>query len=110
MYKRQSEKKLGTVSGSGKIKSKFSKARRALKKKKPQFDKALKHLSQGIALFQREVAWRAQAKAELLAELQDYDDLLKNSIGLRLQRYLTSDQAQYIAVCRSTHKDVSLNF
>lgn len=105
-----SEKKLGTVSGSGKVKSKFSKARRALKKKKPQFDKALKHLSQGIALFQREVAWRAQAKAELLAELQDYDDLLKNSIGLRLQRYLTSDQAQYIAVCRSTHKDVSLNF
>jgi hypothetical protein len=104
------EKKLGAVAGSGKVKSKLSKARRALKKKTPKTDKALKHLSQGIKLFQTEVAWRSRAKSELLGELQGYDDLLKKSIGLRLQRYMTTEQAQYVAVCHSHHKDVSLNF
>lgn len=104
------EKKLGAVAGSGKVKSKFSKARRALKKKTPKTDKALNHLSQGMKLFRSEVAWRSRAKAELLGDLLVYDDLLKKSIGLRLQRYMTTEQAQYVAVCHSHHKDVSLNF
>ncbi|MDP6078692.1 MAG: TRAP transporter large permease subunit [Arenicellales bacterium] len=104
------EKKLGAVAGSSKVKSQLSKARRALKKKTPKMDKALKHLSQGIKLFQTEVAWRSRAESELLGPLQNYDDLLKKSIGLRLQRYMTTEQAQYVAVCHSHHKDVSLNF
>ena len=104
------EKNLSAVAGSGKVKSKFSKARRALKKKKPNTDKALNHLSQGMKLFRSEVAWRSRAKAELLDDLLVYDDLLKKSIGLRLQRYMTTEQAQYVAVCHSHHKDVSLNF
>ncbi len=104
------EKNLSAVAGSGKVKSRFSKARRALKKKTPKTDKALNHLSQGMELFEAEVAWRSRAKAELLGDLLVYDDLLKNSIGLRLQRYMTTDQAQYVAVCHSHHKDVSLNF
>jgi hypothetical protein len=104
------EKKLGTVAGSSKIKSKLSKARRALKRKTPKMDKVLNYLSQGLALFQAEVAWRSRAKTELLGDLQVYDDLLKKSIGLRLQRYMTTEQAQYVAVCHSHHKDVSLNF
>ena len=61
-------------------------------------------------MFQTEVVWRSRAKSELLGELQGYDDLLKKSIGLRLQRYMTTEQAQYVAVCHSHHKDVSLNF
>ena len=104
------EKNLSAVAGSGKVKSKFSKARRALKKKTPKTDKALNHLSQGMQLFRSEVAWRSRAKAELLDDLLVYDDLLKKSIGLRLQRYMTTEQAQYVAVCHSHHKDVSLNF
>ena len=104
------EKKLSAVAGSGKVKSKFSKARRVLKKKTPKTDKALNHLSQGMKLFRSEVAWRSRAKAELLDDLLVYDDLLKKSIGLRLQRYMTTEQAQYVAVCHSHHKDVSLNF
>ena len=104
------EKNLCAVAGSGKVKSKFSKARRALKKKTPKTDKALNHLSQGMKLFRSEVAWRSRAKAELLDDLLVYDDLLKKSIGLRLQRYMTTEQAQYVAVCHSHHKDVSLNF
>jgi hypothetical protein len=104
------EKKLGAVAGSSKVKSKLSKARRALKKKTPKIDKALNNLSQGVKLFETEVAWRSRAKSELLGELQGYDDLLKKSIGLRLQRYMTTEQAQYVAVCHSHHKDVSLNF
>lgn len=104
------EKKLGKVAGSSKVKSKLSKARRALKKKTPKMDKVLNYLSQGLALFHTEVAWRSRAKTELLGDLQVYDDLLKKSIGLRLQRYMTTEQAQHVAVCHSHHKDVSLNF
>ncbi|MCH2492158.1 MAG: TRAP transporter large permease subunit [Gammaproteobacteria bacterium] len=104
------EKKLGVVAGSSKIKSKLSKARRALKKKKPKVDKALNNLSQAEKIFQAEVTWRVRAKAELLEELSVYDELLKASIGLRMQRYMTTEQAQYVAVCHSHHKDVSLNF
>jgi len=61
-------------------------------------------------IFQAEVTWRVRAKAELLEELSVYDELLKASIGLRMQRYMTTEQAQYVAVCHSHHKDVSLNF
>ena len=104
------EKKLGAVAGSSKIKSRLSKARRSLKKKKPKMDKVHNHLSEGVKLFESEVAWRSRAKVELLDELQGYDDLLKDSIGLRLQRYMTTEQAKFVAVCHSHHKDVSLNF
>ena len=104
------EKKLGAVAGSSKIKSRLSKARRSLKKKKPKMDKVHNHLSEGVKLFESEVAWRSRAKVELLDDLQGYDDLLKDSIGLRLQRYMTTEQAKFVAVCHSHHKDVSLNF
>ena len=104
------EKKLGAVAGSSKIKSRLSKARRSLKKKTPKMHKVHNHLSEGVKLFESEVAWRSRAKVELLDELQGYDDLLKDSIGLRLQRYMTTEQAKFVAVCHSHHKDVSHNF
>ena len=49
-------------------------------------------------------------KKELLPQLIKFDDSIKNTIGLRLQEKLTKEQAKYVAACRSTHTDISLNF
>ena len=103
------EKQLGMVAGSSKIKSKISKARRALKRN-PDREKADQMLEKGLELFAQEVAWRQQASEQLLTTLKEYENLLSGSIGARLQNHLSKDQAKYIASCLSDHQDVSLAF
>jgi len=61
-------------------------------------------------VFVKEVAWRKRAAKELLPGLIAYDNKIKNSIGLRQQERLTSEQAVEIAVCQSFHRDISLSF
>ncbi len=63
-----------------------------------------------LELHAAEVAWRQQASTQLLAGLDEYDDAIKNSIGLRMQARLTVDQAEQIAGCQAIHRDISLNF
>jgi len=46
----------------------------------------------------------------LLPELEKYNLIIKNNIGLRLQSRLTKDQAKFVAACNSIHRDISLNF
>jgi len=60
--------------------------------------------------FVKEITWRKRAAKELLPGLIAYDDKIKNSIGLRQQDRLTSEQAAEIAVCKSFHQDISLSF
>ena len=103
------EKLLGNVAGSSKIKSKVSKARRALKRN-PDREKAAGFLQQGLELFSQEVAWRQHASEKLLAALNEYDGVLFGSIGARLQNRLSSEQAAFVAGCLSEHQDVSLAF
>ena len=57
-----------------------------------------------------EKEWRAKAEKELLPQLIQFDESIKNTIGLRLQEKLTKEQAKYVAACRSIHRDISLNF
>ena len=103
------EKLLGNVAGSSKIKSKISKARRALKRNSDR-EKAAGFLEQGLELFFQEVAWRGQASDQLLAGLNEYEGTLSGSIGARLQTRLSSEQAAFVASCLSEHRDVSLAF
>jgi hypothetical protein len=103
------EKLLGNVAGSSKIKSKISKARRALKRN-PDREKAAGFLQQGLELFSQEVAWRQHASEKLLAALNEYDGVLFGSVGARLQNRLSSEQAAFVAGCLSEHQDVSLAF
>ncbi|MCZ6731006.1 MAG: hypothetical protein O7B27_00410 [Gammaproteobacteria bacterium] len=44
------------------------------------------------------------------AGLDEYDDAIKNSIGLRMQARLTVDQAEKIASCQAIRRGISLNF
>ncbi len=107
---KQSEKALGKVAGTSAIKSKLSKARRALKGNNPKPEKAIQLLSEGLKLYAAEVDWRGRAAKEIAPALASYDNAIKNSIGLRLQRRLSDDQVKEVASCLSVHRDYSLQF
>jgi hypothetical protein len=107
---KQSERALGKVAGTSAIKSKLSKARRALKGKNPKPEKASQFLKEGLMLYAAEVAWRHRAAVVIAPALAAYDNTIKGSIGLRLQRWMSSDQIKEIARCRSIHRDFSLQF
>ncbi len=107
---KQAEQALGDVSGASPIKSKISKARRALKGNKPKTEKALRELAKGLDLYAAQIRWRQRAAAELAAGLTVYDLAIRGTIGLRQQDRLTSDQAAEVASCKSEHRDISLNF
>ena len=106
----QTEKALGKVAGTSAIKTKLSKARRALKGNKPDPEKAIQLLSEGLAVYATEVDWRRLAAAQIAPALAAYDNAIKDSIGLRLQRRLTDDQVKAVASCLSVHRDFSLQF
>ena len=106
----KTEQALGAVSGTSPIKTKLSRARRALRGNNPDPEKALVELGEGVRIFNSEIEWRRLAAAELAPALASYDEAVKNSIGLRLQRRLTPEQIKAVASCQSVHRDRSLQF
>ena len=104
------ERELSEVAGSSGIKGRLSKARRALRGKSPNPEKAAGFLTEARERYAEEVAWRSRAAQELLPGLAAYDDAIKHSIGLRVQERLTQEQARLVAECQSVHRDVSLHF
>ena len=107
---KQSEKTLGKIAGANAVRSKLSKARRAIKGKKPDPEKAIQFLKEGLTLYTAEVEWRRRAALEITPALATYDNAIKDSIGLRLQRWMTDEQIKAVASCRSVHRDYSLQF
>ena len=67
-------------------------------------------ISEVFILFDQEVNWRKDAAQNLMPELEKYNEVIKNNIGLRLQSRLTKEQAKFVASCNSIHRDISLNF
>ena len=104
------EKILNEIAGAELIKEKLTKARRSLKKDDVDINKINTLLGEANDIYMLEKEWRAKAEKELLPQLIKFDDSIKNTIGLRLQEKLTKEQAKYVAACRSTHTDISLNF
>ncbi|MCP4373783.1 MAG: TRAP transporter large permease subunit [Deltaproteobacteria bacterium] len=107
---KQAEKDLGRAAGTSNIKSKLFKARKALKGNKPKPEKAIQFQKDGLKLYFAEVRWRRRAAVEIAPALVSYDNAIKDSIGLRLQRRLTADQIKEVASCLSVHRDFSLQF
>ncbi len=98
------------IEGSSKIKSAVSKARSSLKKKKPDKEKALESIDKAIELLAEEKEWRLKAQASVGSELNEYEQLMRESIGIRQQRRLNREQALFVASCNAHHRDLSLNF
>ena len=59
-------KQFGSIKGASKIKSQISKARRALRKKKPKIDKAITHLDNATVISSEQRLWRERALTEFL--------------------------------------------
>ena len=104
------ERELGEVAGSGRIKGRLSKARRALRGNSPKPEKAAGFLAEARERYAEEVEWRTRAAQDLAPGLAAYDDAIRHSIGLRVQDRLTQEQAKLVAECQSVHRDVSLHF
>ena len=100
----------GKVSGAGDVRSRVSKARRAMRGREPDREAALALLGEARALFLAEIEWRADSAQRLATGLADYDDAIKSTIGVRRQRHLTTEQAKQVAGCQSHHRDISLYF
>ena len=103
-------KRLSGVKGAEDIKSKISKSRRALGKKKPKVEKAQKLLEQGIEEFNNQMIWRDRAQSELYSGLVRYEEMIRGTLGIRQQTKMPEELALYVAACNSGHRDISLHF
>ena len=106
---REIEKQLSSVAGSSPVKRHVSRARRALRRN-PDQEKAQAHLAKARSVLAEEVAWRKRAIDALLPGLSKYDLAIRDTIGVRKQDRLITEQAKFVASCRSVHKDLSLSF
>ncbi len=101
---------LRKVSDTSGIASKLSRARRALRGNNPKPEKAAKEIAEALRRYHTELGWRRDASAKLEPDLKAYDDAIKDTIGLRSQERLSSEQAGIVASCMSIHRDISLKF
>ena len=102
-------KQFGEVDGASKIKSAISKARRALKGKKPDPEKARTSLEKALKLYAEQKQWRMESTS-IQAEVAEFEARIRDTIGLRSQRRMPRETALYVAACNSDHRDISLNF
>ncbi|MGB0507993.1 MAG: C4-dicarboxylate ABC transporter permease, partial [Pikeienuella sp.] len=103
------EKRFKGIDGADDVKKAITKARRAMKPKKPDPEKAMKSYLQAVEAYREQLAWRANA-VRLETGVANYLDGIRGTLGARLQPKFTRDQALYMASCDAGHRDISLNF
>lgn len=103
-------KRIGDVEGASRIKSQINKARRKLRGDSPDPEAALAYIDKALAIFEKEISWREQARTEVLPDIIKYDIAIRETIGARLQNRLTKSQASYLTSCLAVHRDISLSF
>ena len=104
------EGEIDALTETHKIKSKLSKARRALRGNNPKPDKAITEIMNADQLMRESVTWYKRAVVELSEDLESYDQAIAHTIGMRMQDRLSDDQAESIANCLAVHRDISLHF
>ena len=103
-------KVFGKVEGADDVKKALGKARKALKAKTPDREKALEAYEDAVDAFEAQLTWRAEADAKLRDGLNAYLDGIRDTLGIRQQARFTRDQALEMASCTAYHRDISLNF
>ena len=101
---------LRPIPESNAINSPMSKARRLFRGDDADREQAATLLAEAREKLAEEMAWRQAAVATLGPQLQEYDETIRDTIGVRLQERLSPDQAADIAACLSHHRDISLDF
>ncbi len=104
-------RQFGSVEGGASdVKKALDKARKALRAKTPDREKALEEFDKAVAAFEEQLVWRAQAEALKPGGVEAYMDGIRGTLGVRLQERFTREQALAMASCASYHRDISLNF
>jgi len=96
------------IAGINAVKSLVNKARRALKK--GQTEKGMEQFDEALAQLDDELAWRKAAMPAVVPVLMQFEEDVRMTIGLRSQDRLPDYLVPQIARCRSSHRDISLNF
>ena len=100
-----------SVPGTRAVASALAKARRAVRGRKPDREKARAELEKAITALDKDIAWRkASQENGDLGLVVAYDEAIRNTIGLRKQPRLTREAALQVADCSAAHRDISLNF
>ncbi len=73
-------------------------------------EKALEAFAAAQQAFADALSWRVEAARTVLAELQRYEEAIRNTIGLRQQDRLPRDEAIAVAGCLSVPADLTLEF
>jgi TRAP-type mannitol/chloroaromatic compound transport system permease large subunit len=107
---REAERALADVAGAAPIRTVLADARGLLRDGTDPAIVAAGRIADARALFERETAWRSRAAEDLLPGLAAYDAAIRDTIGIRLQKRLSTDQATDVAACMSRHRDISLSF
>ena len=107
---REVERGIGKVAGAGRIRGELSRARRELRRRTPDRDKAMRNFDRAVERFRTEIAWRSRAATELAPGLAAYELAIRDTIGVRQQDRLTGEQASALSACLANHRDISLNF
>ena len=102
--------KIGEISGTEEFANRLDDLYSLIDSEEKDVSKISDASSEVIMLFDNEIKWRKNASENLMPELEKYNLVIKNNIGLRLQSRLTKDQAKFVAKCNSIHRDISLNF
>ncbi len=102
--------KLSEISGTEEIANRLDDLYSLVDSEEIEENKISDAISELFILFDKEVNWRKNASQNLMPELEKYNSVIKNNIGLRLQSRLTKEQAKFVASCNSIHRDISLNF
>ena len=102
--------KLNEISGVDEIIFNLDEISSTIQEDEINFEKITNLMKENITIFNKEVDWRKKAFGSLLAKLNQYDDAIKDTIGLRLQERLTKKQAKIVSSCKAIHRDISLNF
>ena len=102
--------KLGEISGTEEFANRLDDLYSLIDSEEKEIDKITDTISEVKLLFNKEVGWRKDAAENLMPELEKYNLVIKDNIGLRLQSRLTKEQAKMVASCNAVHRDISLNF
>ena len=102
--------KLGEISGTEEFANRLDDLYSLIDSDEKETNKITDTISEVKLLFNKEVGWRKDAAENLMPELEKYNLVIKDNIGLRLQSRLTKEQAKMVASCNAVHRDISLNF
>lgn len=100
----------GGVEGSSDVRKGLSAARKIMRSKTPDPEKAIAEVDKSLEALAADLVWRTKGAEDLLPQMAVYDTAIKYNIGLRQQPRLPEDIALGVAGCMSGHRDISLNF